>query len=60
MPLNENSITVVTLAPNQHKSDIPNLFEEECFSARSAPLSPSPYNQLPQQQEKPRVPNSNL
>ena len=29
--------------------------EEECFSALPAPLSPSPYRQLPQQREKPRV-----
>jgi len=29
--------------------------EEECFSALPAPPSPSPYRQLPQQQEKPRV-----
>jgi len=39
-------------------SDLPDLFgdpEEECFSALPAPLSPSPYRQLPHQREKPRV-----
>ena len=48
----------VTLATDYHKSDIPDLFgdpEEECFSAPLATLSPSPYNQLPQQREKPCV-----
>ena len=48
----------VTLATDHHKSDLPDLFgdpEEECFSALPAPLSPSPYHQLPQQREKPRV-----
>ncbi|KAJ7377482.1 hypothetical protein OS493_028926 [Desmophyllum pertusum] len=38
--------------------DIPDLFaepEDERFSALSAPISPTTYRQLPQQQEKPRV-----
>lgn len=46
----------VTLATDQHKSDIPDLFgdpEEQCFSALPAPLSPS--SPSSQHQEKPRV-----
>ena len=48
----------VTLATNHCTSDVPDLFgdpEEECFSALPAPLSPSPYRQLPRQWEKARV-----
>ena len=48
----------VTLATDHHKSDIPDFSGDpvgECFSALPAPLSPSPFRQLSQQQEKPRV-----
>ena len=48
----------VTLATDHRESDVLDLFgdpEEECFSALPAPISPSPYRQLPQQREKPRV-----
>ena len=41
----------VTLATDDHKSDIPDLFgdpEEECFSVLPAALFPSPYRHLPQ------------
>ena len=44
----------VTLASDHHKSDLPDFFgdpQEEGFSALPAPLSPSPYRQLPQQRE---------
>ena len=48
----------VTLATDHHKSDIPDFSGDpvgECFSALPAPLSPSPYRQLSQQRQKPRV-----
>ena len=48
----------VTLGTDHRDGKIPDLFgdlDEECFSALPTPLSLSPYRQLPQQQEKPRV-----